>query len=73
MKNPMEQFLRGNQQQSLPNNPIAMISKFRQFAAGMTPEKAKQQVEQMLSSGQISQEQFQQLKQQANELMQFLK
>ncbi len=73
MTNPIAQYLNQNRQQNLPNNPIAMISKFRQFAAGMTPEKAKQQVEQMLSSGQISQEQFQQLKQQANELMQFLK
>ena len=73
MDNPLNQFLRGNQQQSLPNNPLAMISKFRQFAAGMTPEGAKQQVEQMLSSGQISQEQFEQYKQQANEFMKFLK
>lgn len=73
MDNPLNQFLRGNQQQSLPNNPLAMISKFRQFAAGMTPEGAKQQVEQMLSSGQMTQEQFQQLKQQAAAFSEFLK
>lgn len=73
MDNPLNQFLRGNQQKSLPNNPLAMISKFRQFAAGMTPEGAKQQVEQMLSSGQMTQEQFQQLKQQAAAFSEFLK
>lgn len=73
MDNPLNQFLRGNQQQSLPNNPLAVISKFRQFAAGMTPEGAKQQVEQMLYSGQMTQEQFQQLKQPATEFLEFLK
>lgn len=73
MGNPLNQFLRGNQQQSWPNNPIAMISKFRQFAAGMTPEGAKQQIDQLLASGQMTQEQFQQLQQQAKEFMQFLK
>lgn len=73
MDNPLNQFLRGNQQQSLPNNPLAMISKFRQFAAGMTPEGAKQQIDQLLASGQMTQEQFKQLQQQAKEFMQFLK
>lgn len=73
MDNPLNQFLRGNQQQSLSNNPLAMISEFRKFAAGMTPEGAKQQVEQMLSSGQMTQEQFQQLKQQAAAFSEFLK
>ena len=73
MDNPLNQFLRGNQQQSLSNNPLAMISEFRKFAAGMTPERAKQQVEQMLSSGQMSQEQFQQLQEQAKEFMKFLR
>lgn len=73
MTNPIAQYLNQNRQQSLPNNPIAMISKFRQFAAGMTPEGAKRQVEQMLSSGQMTQEQFQQLKQQAAAFSEFLK
>lgn len=73
MTNPIAQYLNQNRQQNQPNNPIAMISKFRQFAAGMTPKGAKQQVEQMLSSGQISKEQFEQYKQQANEFMKFLK
>ena len=43
------------------------------FAAGMTPEGAKQQIDQLLSSGQMTQEQFQQLKQQAAAFSEFLK
>lgn len=74
MTNPLSQFLRQSQpQKTTANNPLAMISEFRKFAAGMTPEKAKQQIEQLLSSGQMTQEQFQQYQQQAKEFMQFLK
>nr|DAF91126.1 MAG TPA: Protein of unknown function (DUF2680) [Siphoviridae sp. ctKNZ79] len=74
MTNPMSQFLRQSQpQKQQTNNPLAMISEFRKFAAGMTPEGAKQQVEQMLSSGQMTQEQFQQLQEQAKEFMKFLR
>jgi hypothetical protein len=50
-----------------------MISEFRKFAAGMTPQNAKQQIEQLLSSGQMTQDQFQQLQKQAKDFMQFLK
>ncbi|OLA01816.1 MAG: hypothetical protein BHV90_12835 [Clostridiales bacterium 42_27] len=56
-----------------PNNPLVMLAEFRKFAAGMTPQRAKEQVEQMLQSGKMSQEQFQQLQQKAKEFMQFLK
>lgn len=64
MANPMMQMLQGNGNQNL-NNPLSMIAEFRKFAAGMTPQMARQQVEQMLSSGKISQQQFQNLQQQA--------
>lgn len=70
MPNPMLQMLTGSKR---ANNPLAMLGEFRKFAAGMTPQKAQQQIEQLLSSGQMSQEQFQQLQQQAKEFMQFLK
>lgn len=70
MSNPMIQML----QQSVksPNNPLVMLAEFRKFAAGMTPQRAKEQVEEMLKSGKMSQEQFQQLQQKAKEFMQFL-
>ena len=48
----------------LPNNPLA-------FAAGMTPQKAEEQVRQMLADGRMTQQQFDALKQQAQDLAQF--
>lgn len=71
MPNPMIQMLQQNAK-SL-NSPLAMLMEFRKFAAGMTPQRAKEQVEEMLKSGKMSQEQFQQLQQKAKEFMQFLK
>lgn len=50
-----------------------MIKAFNQFKNGLNPESAKQQIEQLLMSGKMSQEQFEQLKKQAEEYSQFLK
>ena len=71
MPNPMIQMLQQNAK-SL-NNPRALWMEVRKFAAGMTPQRAKEQEEEMLKSGKMSQEQFQQLQQKAKEFMQFLK
>lgn len=71
MPNPMIQMLQQNAKS--PNNPLAMLMEFRKFAAGMTPQRAKDQVEQMLQSGKMNPQQFQQLQQQAKEFMRFLK
>lgn len=71
MPNPMIQMLQQNAK-SL-NNPLAMLMEFRKFAAGMTPQRAKEQVEQMLQSGKMNPQQFQQLHQQAKEFMRSLK
>lgn len=71
MANPMIAMLRGAGSQR-PNNPLAMIAEFRKFAADMTPQKAQQQVEQMLANGTMSQEQFQQLQRQAKDFMAIL-
>lgn len=71
MPNPMVQMLQQNAK-SL-NNPLAMLMEFRKFAAGITPQRAKEQVEQMLQSGKMNPQQFQQLQQQAKEFMRFLK
>lgn len=45
---------------------------FKEFAVDMTPEKAKAQIEQMVASGQISQTQLDQAKQQATSLLNLL-
>lgn len=71
MPNPMMQMLQGSSRR--PNNPLAMLGEFRKFARGMTPQKAQQEIERLLQSGQMSQDQFQQLQQQAKDFMQFLK
>lgn len=71
MPNPMIQMLQQNAKS--PNNPLAIVTEFRKFAAGMTPQRAKEQVEQMLQSGKMNPQQFQQLQQQAKEFMRFLK
>lgn len=54
------------------NNFLGMVSEFRKFAASMTPQKAQQEIEKMLNSGQMSKEQFTDLQQQAKAFMQFL-
>lgn len=71
MPNPMIQMLQQNAKS--PNNHLVMLAEFRKFAAGMTPQRAKEQVEQMLQSGKMNPQQFQQLQQQAKEFMRFLK
>lgn len=61
------------QQMQAGSNSMQMIAQFRQFAKSMTPQKAQQQIEKMLTSGQMSQTQFESLKQQAQSFMQLLK
>lgn len=70
MANPMMQMLSGR---ARPNNPLAMVAEFRKFAAGMTPQKAEAEINRLLSSGQMSQEQFAQLQKQAKAFAQFLR
>ena len=67
----MMQMLRGSGSRR-PNNPIAMMAEFRKFAANMTPQQAQQQVEKLLADGTMSQDQFQQLQQQAKDFLAFL-
>lgn len=71
MANPMMQMLSGGR--SRLNNPLALVSQFRKFAANMTPEKAEEEVMKLLSSGQMTKEQFEELKDTARWLMHILK
>lgn len=57
------------QPQQTGNNPMQMIQQFQQFAKSMTPEGAKTQVEQLLQSGQMTQEQFKQFAQIADKFV----
>ena len=51
---------------------MQMLAEFQRFAQGMTPQKARQQVEQLLTSGKMSRQQFDALRQQAKAFMRFL-
>lgn len=51
---------------------MQMLAEFQRFAQSMTPQKARQQVEQLLTSGKMSRQQFDALQQQAKAFMQFL-
>lgn len=55
------------------NNPLQMLAEFKKFARGMTPQKAEQEIIRLLQSGQMSPQQFEQLKEPAQDFMQFLK
>lgn len=73
MANPMMEMLSRSASPRPSNNPLAMIAEFRKFAAGMTPQKARQQIQEMLADGRMSQNQFQQLQRQAQEFARFLR
>ena len=50
------------------NNPLQMLSEFKRFASMTNPQNAKAEVERLLQNGQMSQQQFESLKQQAQAL-----
>lgn len=53
---------------ALPNNTMAMMQQFAQFKQQMQGKDPQKMVEQMLASGQMSQQQFEQLKGMAENL-----
>ena len=66
--NPLFNLLGGNQ---LPGNMGNMISQFQQFKS-MFKGDPRQQVQDLLNSGKMSQQQFNQLQAMATQLQQFL-
>ena len=52
---------------ALPNNPLAMMQQFMQFKQQMQGQDPQKIVEQMLADGRMSHQQFEQLKQQAEQ------
>ena len=79
MANPMLDMLsRGEPQQfagpgNMPGGPMQMMQQFSQFRRMMQGRNPQQMVQNLLSSGQMSQAQFEQLKQQASELQKILR
>ena len=79
MGNPMLDMLsRGDQNHfagagNMPGGPMQMMQQFAQFRRMMQGRNPQQMVKNLLSSGQMSQAQFEQLKQQASELQKILR
>ena len=75
MGNPMlDRLSRGAPQQfagsgNMSGGPMQMMQQFAQFRRMMQGRNPRQMVQNLLSSGQMTQEQFEQLKQQASELI----
>ena len=72
--NPILQML--GQAKSTPtmaNDPMQMMQQFAQFKQQMQGRDPRAMVEQLLASGQMTQQQFDQLKKQAQMLQGFLK
>ena len=79
MGNPMLDMLsRGAPKQfagpgNMPGGPMQMMQQFSQFRRMMQGRNPQQMVQNLLQSGQMSQAQFEQLKQQANDLIKTLR
>ena len=79
MSNPMLDMLsRGAQNHfagagNMSGGPMQMMQNFAQFKRMMQGRNPQQMVQNLLSSGQMSQAQFEQLKQQASELQKILR
>lgn len=54
-------------------NPLEMLNQFNKFRQQMVGKNPRQMVEQLVQSGQMSQEQFHSLEQQANSFISMLK
>lgn len=75
--NPLNNFLNNNNnnnnmQQNQNGNPMQMINEFMQFAKNFKGNP-QQEVMNMLNNGQMSQQQFEQLSQQAKQLQEMFK
>lgn len=70
MGNPMLAILN---RQPMQNNSANTLQQFQQFRQQMAGRDPKAMVEELLRSGKMSQQQFQQLSQQAKQLEQILK
>lgn len=58
---------------AMPQNPLQMIQQFSQFKREMQGKNPQAIVEGLLQSGKMTQQQFQQLKQQAEALQSILR
>lgn len=71
--NPILEQLNRTQTTVSRNNPIEMLKQFNEFKRHMQGKDPQKIVMDLLNSGRMSQQQFESLKQQAQQLQNFLK
>ena len=71
--NPILEQLNRTQTTVSRNNPIEMLKQFNEFKRNMQGKDPQKIVMNLLNSGRMSQQQFESLKQQAQQLQNFLK
>lgn len=69
----LNQAMKPQQAQPQANNPMAMIQQFAQFKKQMAGKNPEAMVNELIKSGKMSQQQFEDLKQQAQALQSILK
>lgn len=73
MPNPILQALQSKASPNQPNNPMDMLKQFSQFKRDMQGKNPQAMVDQLLKSGKMSPQQFEQFKQQAAQFQNLLK
>lgn len=72
MSNP---FFKGSKSptSALSSSPLALLAEFKRFAKNVTPQQAEAEINRLLSSGQMSQQELEYLKGAAKQFITFLK
>lgn len=73
MANPILEMIQQQNQPQLRNNPLQMLQEFNKFKQQMVGIDPQQAVMNLLKSGKMTQEQFEQLKEQAKQLSRYLR
>ncbi len=73
MSNPILEQISKAQTTTIRNNPIEMIQQFNQFKRSLQGKNPQKIVMNLLNSGRMTQQQFEELKKQAQTLQGFLK
>lgn len=63
---------RNNHPNNSPNADGGLLGRFQAFAQGITPQEAEKRLDELLSSGRMSKQQFNSLANQAKAFMKFI-
>ena len=63
---------RSNQRSNQPDANNGLLQRFQEFAKGITPQEAEKRINDLLSSGQMSKQQFNELASRAKQFMKFI-